>query len=422
MARLGPLDATSWSGWPEGVTPIEGGVSAPAGFAAAGVVAGIKRKLRLDLALLVASARAVPAAGVFTTNAFAAAPVHLTRTHVARGPIRAVVVNSGNANACTGTKGMQDAVATAKLAAKHLGCSPWEVAVASTGVIGLLLPMPAVAKGVATAVAALGQGPPHVGAASAAEAIMTTDTFAKEVAVTVQLAAGAVRIGAMAKGSGMIRPNLATMLAFITTDARLDAAQAKRLLSGACDATFNRITVDGETSTNDCVLLLASGESGVSVTCGSDDEGLFARALAAACRFLALQIVRDGEGATKFVTIDVSGAADEGRALRVAFAVADSLLVKTALFGQDANWGRVLSAAGAADPTIDPELVKVSFGPHVVAWRGASAGADEAALADYLTSSEVELGIDLGAGAAAARVYTTDLSYDYVRINAEYRT
>lgn len=421
MGAIEPLDPFSYP-WPSGVAPVGGGVCAAEGIAAAGVVAGIKKSGRLDVALIVADGAPeqdglATAAGVFTSNALAASCVHVTRSHVSRGHLKAIVVSAGNANACTGAQGFDDTVSMATNVASHLGCDSWDVGVASTGVIGVPLPIDAVTAGIEAAADRLSAD----GGGEAAEAITTTDTFPKEVAVEVELAHATIRIGGMAKGSGMIRPDMATMLAFVTTDAGVTGAQARQLLGRATDVSFNRITVDGETSTNDMVLLMATGRS-AAVEPGSADESLLAAALEAVCGFLAQQIVRDGEGATKCVRIDVAGGADEAQATAVAFTVAGSPLVKAALFGEDPNWGRVLAAIGNSGQAIEPDRVAVRFGSVLVAASGARADFDESDVAAHLRRTDIDIAIDLGLGEGHATVWTTDLSYDYVRINSEYRT
>lgn len=385
-----------------------GGVCAPLGFLAAGVACGLKTSGGPDLCMIAAAERC-PAAGVFTRNAFRAAPVLLTMSHVEDGHLRAVVANSGNANAWTGERGREDAAAMAALAAEALGARESDVGVASTGVIGCYLDMEKIGRGIKEAAAALSRA----GAAEAARAIMTTDTRPKETAVDY----GGFRVGGMAKGAGMIRPDMATMLAFLTTDAKVAPGALAVGLRRAVDRTFNRITVDGCTSTNDMVLVLASGESGVGL-----GEREVEEALHPVCRELAKAIVADGEGATRVIVVRVREARDEEEARRAAFAVAESPLVKTAFFGHDANWGRVVQALGAALPDVDAAGVKVSFGGITVAEAGRPAQADEEELKRVMEGEEVELDVQLGRGGASAEVWTCDLSYDYVRINAAYHT
>jgi glutamate N-acetyltransferase/amino-acid N-acetyltransferase len=405
------------------IATITSGVTKALGFKAAGVSAGIKRRggqgePPLDLALIV-SDKPATAAAVFTTNRAQAAPVIVSRDHLERsgGAVRAIIVNSGCANACTGEDGMKTAVEMAAETARHLGCAREEVLVASTGVIGVSLPIEKIRHGLPAAIAALGadQG------ARAARAIMTTDPFPKEAAAQMVVPGNSIAIGGMAKGSGMIEPSMATMLAFVTTDAAVPRPLLDRALREAVDETFNAITVDGECSTNDCVMLLANGASGISI---DDDEGyfLFAGALKAVCRELAIGIVRGGEGATKLVTVNVTGAASSEEARRAAKAIANSPLVKTAVHGADPNWGRLIAVAGRANVAFELSRAVVSIGP-VVLFRDGKPH-DEAAprAAEYLKNAEVELGVDLGVGHAASTVWTCDLSAEYVRINADYRT
>jgi glutamate N-acetyltransferase/amino-acid N-acetyltransferase len=394
-----------------------GSITTPRGFRAAGIAAGIKAANGLDLALVV-SDTAAQAAAVFTTNLAVAAPVVVSRDHLARsgGVARAIVVNSGCANACTGAEGLQAALDMAADTAREIGCPIEQVLVASTGVIGVALPMDKIRRGLPEAVRALGadQGP------AAARAIMTTDPFPKEAAIRFKIRGQDVAIGGIAKGSGMIEPTMATMLGFITTDAAIPHQLLDRALRAAVDDTFNAITVDGDSSTNDCVMILANGASGVTI----DDTTYadFLAGLATVCRELAIGIVRGGEGATKLVTVVVSGAASTTDARRAAKAIANSLLVKTAIHGGDPNWGRLLAVAGRAGVAFDLERAAVTIGTIVLFKDGRPY--DEAAplAADYLKGTDLTVGVNLGAGAAQSTVWTCDLSAEYVRINADYRT
>lgn len=400
------------------ITPIRGGVVAPLGFRAAAVHCGIKAASgALDLAVL-ASAAAVPAAGLFTTNLVQAASVVLSRRHLARsgGRARAVVVNSGCANACTGARGRDDAARMAAEAAQALGCAPEEVLVASTGVIGVNLPMDRVVPGIRRAVAALARDAGH----EFARGIMTTDPFPKEHAVTVETSRGTFSVGGAAKGSGMIEPNMATMIGVLTTDAEVAPEVLHRALEESARDTFNAITVDGECSTNDTLFALASGASGVTI-----DDNLYPAlvgGLLAVSRALAIDIVRGGEGATKLIEIHVTGAETLADARRVAKTVANSPLVKTAVHGADPNWGRVVAAAGRSGASFQVDRMSVRVGGIVLFDRGQPH--DEAAplAAEHLKGDDVRIEIDLGAGGAAATVWTCDLSAEYVRINGEYRT
>ncbi len=392
------------------------GVTAPRGFRAAGIGVGIKAR-GLDLALVVSDEPAA-AAAVFTTNRAQAAPVLVSRAHLrrSRGVARAVVVNSGCANACTGDAGLQAASTMAGATAALLGCAAEHVLVASTGVIGVALPIAKITDGLPAAVRSLGtdQG------AAASRAIMTTDPFPKEASVRVTIDGHEVTIGGMAKGSGMIEPMMATMLAFVTTDAAVPPPLLARALREAVDDTFNAITVDGECSTNDCVVVLANGASGAGISDASYTA--FVDALRDVCRELALGIVRGGEGATKLVTVRVTGAASTADARRAAKAIANSLLVKTAVHGGDPNWGRLVAVAGRAGVAFELSRAKVTIGKVVLFEDGRPF--DEAApqAAEHLRGERVELGVDLGAGTASSTVWTCDLSAEYVRINAEYRT
>jgi glutamate N-acetyltransferase/amino-acid N-acetyltransferase len=402
----------------ESLEMISGGVTTPQGFRAAGVSAGIKAKAgALDLALLVSDAPAV-AAAVFTTNRAQAAPVLVARDHLARsgGIARAVVVNSGCANACTGDEGLRTARETAAETARLAGCPAEQVLVASTGVIGVALDLGRVRAGLPQAFAALGRDQ----GAAAARAIMTTDPFPKEAAARLSIGGREIVIGGMAKGSGMIEPMMATMLGFVTTDAEVPQPLLDRALREAANETFNAITVDGECSTNDCVMLLANGASGGRVDEASYES--FAHALRAVCLRLALGIVRGGEGATKLVTVTVTGAASEHEARRAAKAIANSPLVKTAIHGGDPNWGRLIAVAGRAGVAFELSRAAVRIGPIVLFEHGRPH--DEAAreAAAYLKNDDLMVSVDLGAGSASSTVWTCDLSAEYVRINAEYRT
>jgi glutamate N-acetyltransferase/amino-acid N-acetyltransferase len=402
----------------ESLEMISGGVTTPKGFRAAGVSAGIKAKAgALDLALLVSDAPAV-AAAVFTTNRAQAAPVLVARDYLARsgGVARAVVVNSGCANACTGDEGLRTAREMAAETARLAGCPAEQVLVASTGVIGVALDIGRIRAGLPQAFAALGRDQ----GAAAARAIMTTDPFPKEAAARLSIGGREIVIGGMAKGSGMIEPMMATMLGFVTTDAEVPQPLLDRALREAANETFNAITVDGECSTNDCVMLLANGASGGRIDEASYES--FAHALRAVCLRLALGIVRGGEGATKLVTVTVTGAASDGEARRAAKAIANSPLVKTAIHGGDPNWGRLIAVAGRAGVAFELSRAAVRIGPIVLFEHGRPH--DEAApeAAAYLKHDDLMVSVELGAGSASSTVWTCDLSAEYVRINAEYRT
>lgn len=401
-----------------GYSFAEGGVVAPLGFLSSGVHAGLKSAEKRDLALIVAE-KTVPAAAVFTTNLVAAAPVVVSRRHIAGGLARAVVINAGNANACTGAQGEADAVSTARALAAQLECEPSEVIVSSTGVIGVPLPVNRLLSALPDAVEALDSRSGE----DAATAIMTTDTFAKQTAVSLDVGGRRITVGGMAKGSGMIAPNMATMLAVLTTDAPLTSAACDAALRHAVGVTFNRVTVDMDTSTNDMCVLMASGAAGGDpIEPGSDEFILVREAVHVVAEELAKMIARDGEGATKLVTVTVKGAASTEDAEKAAFAIANSPLVKTALFGNDANWGRVAMALGRSGAQVDPNGFDIDFAGIAVCRSGAATGFDEDEALAALKQPEVEIMVDVHLGEGEATVWTCDLTYDYVRINGEYRS
>ena len=398
---------------------VEGGVTAVPGILAAGISAGIKKTAVPDLALIVSESDAV-IAGVLTRNKVAAAPVLLARQRLRGGRARAIVANSGNANACTGRQGMADAREMAALAAGLLGCSAKHVFVGSTGVIGQPLPMDRIRAAIPRLVSQLDR----LGGPEAARAIMTTDTTIKMAAATEFIAGRRITLGGIAKGSGMIHPDMATMLAYLVTDAHISRAMLQRALRLAMAQSFNRIPLDGDTSTNDMVLCLANGLAGNQPfsTTGSDGRR-FQELLNMVCQDLAKMIARDGEGATKFVELRVTGARTETDALRVANTVATSSLVKTAWFGQDSNWGRIMAAIGRAGVTIRENRIAISYGDIPVVRRGIGLGqAAEAQANMVLRQREFTLTVHLGQGRAAATVWTSDLTLDYVKINASYRS
>ena len=389
------------------------------GFRAAGVRCGIKRR-GLDLALI-ASEGPAAAAGVFTRSTVVGAPVELSRARVRRGRARVIVANSGVSNVAMGERGRADAREMTAAAARAVGCAPEEVLVASTGVIGHPLPIARIREGLPRAVRAL-RGD---GLGAAARAIMTTDTVPKIAALHTRIDGRRVTLAGIAKGAGMIEPNLATMLSFLVTDAAVAPPLLRRLLAEACRKSFNRLTVDGETSTSDTVLILANGRAGHTPLRDAASAGArrFAGALAELSESLARQLARDGEGATKLVTVRVAGARSAAEAERAARRIANSMLVKTALFGGDPNWGRILQAVGAARVRIVLARAEVRLAGVVVWRRGVPTGAAaRARAARALRGREIEVAVDLGAGRHANTVWTCDLSYDYVRINAEYTT
>jgi glutamate N-acetyltransferase/amino-acid N-acetyltransferase len=398
--------------------PIEGGITAPAGFRATGLHCGIKASGKPDLSLVVSDAPA-QAAGVFTLNLAKAAPLLVCEEHLAvtGGRARAIVTNSGCANACTGPQGLADAREMAALTATAVGCDVSQVLVLSTGVIGVNLKMDKLRTGIPQAVAALSPD----GGAAAARGIMTTDPFPKEYAVEVRTDIGSFRVGGMAKGSGMIEPRMATMLGYLTTDATVDPVMLSRALSDACRFTFNAITVDGEPSTNDCVLAMANGASGVEIT-----ENLYAdlfEAFRKVAHELALGVVRGGEGATKLIAIKTTGAATDADAWMAARAIANSPLVKTAVHGGDPNWGRLIAAAGRSGAAFVLGRARVQIGSLVLFEDGRPFDELAPKAADYLTGKDIAIEVNLGTGGShTATVWTCDLSAEYVKINAEYRT
>ncbi len=392
-------------------------ITAPLGFRAAGVAAGIKPD-RLDLALVAADGPCA-SAGIFTANLAKAAPVLVSREHLASGRARAIVVNAGCANAGTGEAGLADAREMAALAASALGCAPSELVVASTGVIGVRLPMEKLRTGIAEA----GRRLSRDGGDDAARAIMTTDTRPKQAAASFSASGVTCRIGGMAKGAGMIAPNLATMLAFFTTDASIAPAALRRALVDAVAASLNRITVDGDTSTNDCAVVLASGASGApEIERDGRELDAFRHALTDVASQLARMLVRDGEGVTRIAEVRVEGARSAGEADRIARTVAESPLVKTALHGGDPNWGRVLAAVGRAGVPLDVSRVSLFIGDVQVAEAGAARDYVESQAAAAMLEDPVRLLIRLAEGDATGWIWTSDLSHGYVDINAHYRS
>jgi glutamate N-acetyltransferase/amino-acid N-acetyltransferase len=399
---------------------ISGGVVAPLGFLAGACACGIKKE-GYDLAILLSESPAQTEA-LFTTNQIVAAPVRLSRETVNKGPVRAVVVNSGNANACTGTQGYLNALAMAEATARELGLSPAEVLVASTGIIGQPLPMEKVFSGIKEAGKKMGREPQN--GSSFAKAIMTTDTRPKELALKIDAGGRIITLGGAAKGAGMIAPAMATMLAFITTDAELSRKQLQWCLRKAAKCSFNQITIDGHMSTNDTIILLANGAGGGPYLKGKDLDA-FQEALEYLCQVLAKEIVRDGEGATKFVRIIVRGAKKEEEAGIIARAVADSPLVKTAINGEDPNWGRIISAAGAAGIPLDEKRLRLYISGLLVFEGGmpvAGSPVEAQSLKDVMRGGELDIRLELGPGKAEAEVWTCDLSEKYVTINAKYHT
>jgi glutamate N-acetyltransferase / amino-acid N-acetyltransferase len=389
------------------------------GFRFSAVEAAIKKPGRLDLALIFSELPADVAA-VFTTNKVQAAPVLISRARAKNGRCRAILVNSGNANACTGEQGMADAMAYGRRAAEALGLPDEELLIASTGVIGQQLPM----ERLRAAIQPLVDGLDHGTLDQVSQAIMTTDTFAKLQRRTGQAGGRDYQIEGVAKGAGMINPNMATMLSFLVTDAAVEPALLKSAFGCAVEGSFNSITVDGDMSTNDTALIIANGAAGNPIIkAGTPEAAAFFSLLQDTMLSLAKSIVKDGEGATKFVSVRVQGAASNADAKKAALAVADSLLVKTAFFGQDANWGRIICAVGYSGVQLEQDRVEIRFDDVVMAKGGVFAGGDaEAAGTEVLKLPEFTVTIDLHLGHGEGVVYTSDLSYDYVRINADYRT
>lgn len=395
------------------------GVTFPRGFYASGVSCGIKRKEAARDLAIVYSEKMCVAAGVFTRSVVKAAPVLVTAQHLQNGRLQAIVANSGNANACTGQDGIRDAVVMAESTAGALGIDSADVGVCSTGVIGASLPMEQVVSGIAIAASTLSE---H-GGVDACEAIMTTDTTQKIIEKSFEIDGKEVRIGGMAKGSGMICPNMATMLAFITTDAVIDAQTLDSAFRYCVDRSFNIITVDGDTSTNDSAIILANGLSGAAkIKPGTYDYDIFLHNLLDALEFLAKEMARDGEGATKLVEVRVTGCATYEDALCIGKAIANSNLVKTAIYGCDANWGRILAAAGYSGIDFDPDLVRVYLGDVCTATKGMGVPFDEDRARHTLSQDEVVITVDINQGEAEARVWTCDLTHDYITINGSYRS
>ncbi len=389
------------------------------GFTFSVVEAAIKKPGRKDLALVFSETPAT-AAAVFTTNAVKAAPVLLSAERIAGGKAQALVVNSGNANACTGAQGMLDARETSRLLAEGLGVAEELVQVSSTGVIGVPLPMDRLTAAIPGLVAGCGSATID----DLAAAIMTTDTFPKAVQRTGSAGGVSYTVAGVAKGAGMIMPNMATMLSFVMTDAALAPELIDAIFRRAVDRSFNAITIDGDTSTNDTCLLMANGAAGTPViSAGTAEAEEFARLLDEVLLELARLIVKDGEGATKFVEIRITGAVSDADAKRAALAVANSSLVKTAFFGQDANWGRIFAAVGYSGATVDPDRLALWFDDICMARDGVFAGGDaEAQGTVVLRNKEFVVTVHLGLGNGSTTVYTSDLSHEYVSINADYRT
>ncbi len=397
---------------------IDGGVTAPKGYTAAGVACGNKKNNQKDLAIVCSDDNAV-ASGVFTTNVVKGHSLQVSMEHIKNGIARAIVINSGNANACVGENGYMDAKEMTTLAAELLHCDAQDILVNSTGVIGSKLNMSNIRSGIRSAVNALSAD----GETDAIEAIMTTDLIPKEIAVEIELQGEKVRIGGMAKGSGMIHPNMATMIGIITTDANISRGLLDKALKHCVKSTFNRVSVDGDTSVCDSVFILANGFADNDAIVKDDYEySIFVNALMHVCTYLAKLIAKDGEGATKLIEIIVDGAADEADAYKVISAVAKSPLVKTAIFGGDANWGRIITATGYSGAAFDPNLTDIFIGNLLVCRNGAAVNFDEDAAKEVLKQKEITIKINLKKGNVSDRIWTCDFSYDYVKINGSYRS
>lgn len=397
----------------------EGSITMPQGFRAGGLHCGLKKTSRFDLGVIVCEVPA-QAAGVYTLNAFQAAPLHVTRESVAvEGKLQVMLVNSGNANACTGKQGDTDARGMRSAAAEAFGVAEHLVGVTSTGVIGELLPMPKVLSGIEKLPAQVKAD----GGEDFCQAILTTDLVQKMTCVQLTVGDKTIHIAGSAKGSGMIHPNMATMLGFMTTDANIESAQLQKLLNAVTDSTFNMITVDGDTSTNDMVVVMASGLAGNdTLTPEHPDWAAFEAGFKYVGEYLAKAIARDGEGATKLIEVTVAGAATQEAARAIAKTVIGSSLVKSACFGADANWGRIIAAVGRAGQPVHTETVDISLGDIVVLEQSRPVKFDEERAAEYLKGDLVVIHVNLHMGNETATAWGCDLTYDYVRINAAYRT
>lgn len=401
---------------------IEGGITAVQGVRAAGVVCGIKKDESIatfyqgnamDLALIVFDEPAT-AAGVFTTNKAKAAPVIISQEHLKNGKAQAIVANSGSPNACTGEQGLKDAKKTTELAGAELGMDPGLIVLGSTGKIGVLMPMDKIEKGIKMAAAELSAHGGH----KAAWAIMTTDVSPKEVAVEFELQGKKARIGGLVKGAGMIEPHMATMLCFVATDVCIEHSLLQEAVKNAVDDSFNNISIDGDMSTNDTVIVLANGKAGNDIIDEKNhDYEIFLKALSSVALTLAKMVVRDGEGATKFVELRIKGAQSYDNAKTAGYAIARSPLVKTAFFGEDNNWGRIMAALGAAGVEMDGTIVDIWLDDLKIVENSVNAGYDEVHANEIMKKDEFAITIDLKVGQAEATIWTCDLSYDYVKCN-----
>jgi len=398
---------------------ITDSVTAPQGFLAQGVEAFIKKENKKDVGVIYSLEPCI-ASGLFTTNRVRAACVDIDRQHLEGGAAQAIVANSGNANACTGQQGWDDTLAIARLTGELLNISPYDVLIASTGVIGVNMPMDRINQGISEAAAGLSKN----GAHNLAEAIMTTDLVSKEIAVEFEIQGKPVRIGAIAKGSGMIHPNMATMLCFVTTDAAISRECLDKMLKTSTERSFNMVSVDRDTSTNDMILMLANGLAGNRriIDCHGDDYRIMQAALDYVNISLAKMIARDGEGATRMIEVEVVNADTHENARIIARSITASNLTKAAVFGEDANWGRILAAAGYSGVDFDPNLVDIYLGAEKMAEKGAGLPFNEERAREELRQDPVLIKVDLNSGSCQATAWGCDLTYDYVRINAAYRT
>ena len=399
---------------------INGNICTPSGFKASGISAKLKKSLKPDLAMIYSEVPAT-AAGVFTKNKVKAAPLLATRKNLKNGKLQAIIINSGNANACTGKDGILHVKQTINSVAKELMINPKDIGVASTGVIGVPLPIDTLIAGIPKLISSLDEK----SGSDAATAILTTDTFIKEAAIELALSDGSIiKIGGIAKGSGMIHPNMATMLAFVTTDVSITQEALHKALILATENSFNMISVDGDSSTNDMVLVMANGytQNKIIDNINDPDWQLFYNGLLQLCINLAKQIAKDGEGASKLITVNVSGAKTEKQAKQVAKSVVSSSLVKTAIFGNDANWGRIACAVGYSDSMINPHKLTIALDNLVLFENGMPRGFCENTASSLLDKPEVKININLGLGNKEGTSWGCDLTYDYVKINAAYRT
>ncbi|MFW6035685.1 MAG: bifunctional glutamate N-acetyltransferase/amino-acid acetyltransferase ArgJ [Halothermotrichaceae bacterium] len=399
---------------------ISSGVTAAKGYLAAGITTNIKESGKKDLALIYSEKKAV-AAAMFTTNKFKAAPVLLSQKRMKNNEIQAVIINSGNANAGTGKQGYKDAEAMTELTAEKLNIKPELVQVASTGIIGKNLPLQSIKTGINKIAERINKN----GNKDAAEAILTTDTVKKEIAYEFKLPSDGttVKLGGMAKGSGMIHPNMATMLAFITTDAVIEKSIIKQALNDAVQISFNKISVDGDQSTNDSVYLMANGMAGNKIIKEKNkDYAKFVEVLKNVCIYLAKAIVADGEGVTRFITLKIEGAADKADAEKAARSIANSNLVKTACFGGDPNWGRIIAAIGSTDVDFEIGQVVVTINNEILFKQGQPTNIDQDKLNSLLDGDKINIKVNLGKGSSQLLFWTSDLSYEYIKINAEYHT